>query len=304
MPRSTRWLASAPGTYTGAQLAAGNPFCALINREYVGSTPQQGATGAARTFDARYMNQGGITGEGPRPAVGFAVRRRRRAALNTNFQATILDEYSETAFPGAIPIEYTGTSFNSSYDYRLFTTVRYQRSSWGLGVRWQHLPTIEPTGSTTGALGVDAHDQLDLFADWTFSERYQLRAGIDNLTDAEPEVVGATTTNNALGSHERQLRSVRPPVLRGPVDVVLTRVSAIAAVVGTSGRLKQLAEDGSSKPSERIQKHVRDRAFQSAGTRRRSSSNQFCTTTMLEAPPGPPAPSAWIMRSRPSRATS
>jgi outer membrane receptor protein involved in Fe transport len=47
---------------------------------------------------------------------------------------------------------------------------------------------------------VDSHDQLDLFADWTFSERYQLRAGIDNLTDAEPEVVGATSTNNALGS--------------------------------------------------------------------------------------------------------
>ena len=47
---------------------------------------------------------------------------------------------------------------------------------------------------------IDAHSQFDLFADWTFSERYQLRAGIDNLTDAEPEVVGATTTNNALGS--------------------------------------------------------------------------------------------------------
>ena len=192
-------VGSAPGTYTGAQLAAGNPFCALINREYVGATPQQGATGAARTFDARYMNQGGIK------AAGLDLQLDLRfdvgqAALNTNFQATILDEYSETAFPGAIPVEYTGTLFNSSYDYRLFTTVRYQQTGWGLGLRWQYLPTIEPTGSTGGAQGVDAHSQFDLFADWTFSERYQLRAGIDNLTDAEPEVVGATTTNNALGS--------------------------------------------------------------------------------------------------------
>jgi outer membrane receptor protein involved in Fe transport len=192
-------IGSAPGTYTGAQLAAGNPFCALINREYVGATPQQGATGAARTFDARYMNQGGVV------AKGLDLQLDLRfdvggAALNTNFQATILDEYSETAFPGAIPVEYTGTLFNSSYDYRLFTTVRYQQASWGLGVRWQHLPTIEPQTSTTGARGVDSHDQLDLFADWTFSERYQLRAGIDNLFDEEPEVVGATSTNNALGS--------------------------------------------------------------------------------------------------------
>jgi outer membrane receptor protein involved in Fe transport len=192
-------IGSAPTTYSGAELAAGNPFCALINREYVGATPQQGATGAARTFDARYMNQGGIV------ANGLDLQLDLRfdvggAALNTNFQATILDEYSETAFPGAIPVEYTGTLFNSSYDYRLFTTVRYQQASWGLGVRWQHLPTIEPQTSTTGALGVDSHDQLDLFADWTFSERYQLRAGIDNLFDEEPEVVGATATNNALGS--------------------------------------------------------------------------------------------------------
>ncbi len=193
-------IASAPGSLSGAQLAAGNPFCALINREYVGTTPQSGATGAARTFDARYMNQGGLTSKGLDLQLDLRFDIGGAGALNTNFQATILDEYSETAFPGAIPIEYTGTTFNSSYDYRLFTTVRYQQAMWGLGLRWQHLPTIEPTGATADIRGVAAHDQFDLFADWTLSERYQLRAGIDNLTDAEPEVVGATSTNNALGS--------------------------------------------------------------------------------------------------------
>ncbi len=199
-PALNSLLASAPGTYTGAELAAGNPFCALINREYVGSTPQQGATGAARTFDARYFNQGGIAAKGLDLQLDLRFDVGDAGALNTNFQATFLDEYAETAFPGAIPIEYTGTTFNSSYDYRVFTTVRYQRSSWGLGLRWQHLPSIEPSTATADARNVDAHDQLDLFADWTFSDRYQLRAGIDNLTDAEPEVVGATSTNNALGS--------------------------------------------------------------------------------------------------------
>jgi outer membrane receptor protein involved in Fe transport len=193
-------IASPPGTYTGAQLAAGNPFCALINREYVGTTPQSGGTGAARTFDARYLNQGGIAAQGLDLQLDLRFDVGDGAALNTNFQATILDEYSETAFPGATPIEYTGTTFNSSYDYRVFTTVRYQRAAWGLGLRWQHLPSIVPSGNTADIREVDAHDQFDLFADWTFSERYQLRAGIDNLTDAEPEVVGATSTNNALGS--------------------------------------------------------------------------------------------------------
>jgi outer membrane receptor protein involved in Fe transport len=193
-------IASAPGTYTGEQLAAGNPFCALINREYVGSTPQSGGTGAARTFDARYLNQGGIVAKGLDLQLDLRFDVGDGAALNTNFQATILDEYSETAFPGATPIEYTGTTFNSSYDYRLFTTVRYQRATWGMGLRWQHLPTIDPQTLTADTRTVNSHNQFDLFADWTFSERYTLRAGIDNLADAEPEVVGATSTNNALGS--------------------------------------------------------------------------------------------------------
>jgi iron complex outermembrane recepter protein len=121
--------------------------------------------------------------------------------LNTNFQATKLDEYSEAAFPGAASIDYTGTTFNNSFDYRVFSTVSYRRGSWGLGMRWQHLPTIDPQpGSSVDLQGVKAHDQLDFFADWSFAERYMLRAGIDNLTDAEPEVVGRTSTNNALGS--------------------------------------------------------------------------------------------------------
>ena len=51
-----------------------------------------------------------------------------------------------------------------------------------------------------GPRGVNEHDQIDFFGDWQFGQRYVLRAGIDNLTDAEPKVVGATSTNNALGT--------------------------------------------------------------------------------------------------------
>ena len=194
-------VASAPGTYSGAELAAGNPFCALINREYVGATPQQGATGAARTFDARYFNQGGLTAKGLDLQLDLNFDVGAAGMLNTNFQATFLDEYSEAAFPGANPIEYTGTTFNSSFDYRVFSTARYQRGSWGLGLRWQYLPTIDPQPGTSSDLqGVNSHNQFDLFADWAFQDRYMLRAGIDNLFDAQPEVVGATSTNNALGS--------------------------------------------------------------------------------------------------------
>jgi outer membrane receptor protein involved in Fe transport len=121
--------------------------------------------------------------------------------LNLGVRASILDEYSETAFPGAIAVDYTGTVFNSSFDYRTLTTLRYDGQAWSLGLRWQHLPSLDPQpGSALTVFGVDAHDQYDLFANWSFGERYSLRAGIDNLTNEDPEVVGRTTANNALGS--------------------------------------------------------------------------------------------------------
>jgi outer membrane receptor protein involved in Fe transport len=195
-------MASAPGTYTGAELAAGNPFCALINREYIGNSPAEGATGGPRTFDARFVNLGGITSKGIDVALDWRFELGSSDGdLNLNLVASFLDEYSESAFPGATPVDYTGTMFNSSFDYRTFTTLRYDRPSWSLGLRWQHWPSLDPQpGSAATVFGVEAHDQLDLFARWSLNDRYQLRAGIDNLTNADPPVVGRTTTNNALGS--------------------------------------------------------------------------------------------------------
>jgi outer membrane receptor for ferrienterochelin and colicin len=200
-PQFNSLMASAPGTYTGAQLAAGNKFCALINREYIGSTPQQGATGAARTFDARYINSGGLASSGFDVQLNYRADVGSRGALNFNIYGTLLDSYEETAFPGGTPVDYTGTEYNSSFDYRLLSTVTYDQGRWSLGMRWQRLPWLDTQpGTSADRKGVDAHDQIDLFTRWEFAERYELRAGIDNVTDEWPEIVGASSTNNAQGA--------------------------------------------------------------------------------------------------------
>jgi iron complex outermembrane recepter protein len=195
-------MASAPGTYTGAELAAGNAFCALINREYVGGDPlSPGNFGAARTYNARYMNQGGLTSEGFDVQLDWRFDIGNVGAMSVNVVASILDTYEESAFPGAEAVEYTGSLFNSSYDYRTFTTLRYDRGPWSMGLRWTHWPSIDTQpNASADALGTRAHDRLDLFGNWSFGDRYRLRAGIDNLLDEDPAVVGATSTNNALGS--------------------------------------------------------------------------------------------------------
>src|SRR5690606_34409879 len=124
-PKFNPLIASATGTHTGEELAAGNPFSALIAREHVGGQPRTpGNFGAARTFDARYMNQGGVLSEGYDIQLDWRRETGGAGALNLNVVASILDVYSETAFPGAEASEYTGTLFNSSYDYRTFATLR------------------------------------------------------------------------------------------------------------------------------------------------------------------------------------
>jgi iron complex outermembrane recepter protein len=190
-------VGSAPGSVTGAQLAAGNPFCALIQREYVGGAPlTPNNFGADRRYSARYINQGGLLSEGIDLQTDFNVGN-----FNVNILASILENYSESPFPGAAFIDYTGTEFNSSFDYRLFSTARYTNDALSIGLRWQHLPELDVAPSAAAnTFGIDAHDQLDLFGSWRFTDRVSIRGGIDNVTDADPEIVGATTVNRNLGS--------------------------------------------------------------------------------------------------------
>jgi outer membrane receptor protein involved in Fe transport len=191
-------IGGAPGSVTGAALAAGNPFCDLIQREYVGGPPlTPGNYGADRKYSAQFINQGGVFSEGVDVQADFSV-----GSFNVNVNASFLDSYAESPFPGAAFAEFAGTSQDTSYfDYQLLSTVNYIRGPMSIGLRWQHLPSVDPPpGSAASALGVDSHDQIDVFGSWTFAERYQLRAGIDNLTNADPEWVGATTVDNNVGT--------------------------------------------------------------------------------------------------------
>ncbi len=190
-------VGSAPGSHSGAELAAGNPFCALIQREYLGGAPlTPGNYGADRKYSARYINQGGITSEGTDVQVDWGI-----GAFNLNVQASFLSKYARAPFPGADFIDYTGTTDNSSFDTRLFTTVAYVKKSLTVGTRWQHLPSLDlPPGSSPTSFGVHAHDQFDVFGSWQFGQKWAFRGGIDNLFNADPEWVGASTTNNAIGA--------------------------------------------------------------------------------------------------------
>ncbi len=190
-------IGSAPGTYTGAQMAAGNAACDLIQREYLnnGAPGTPGNTASDRKYRARYINEGGIKDDGYDIQVEWDVGN-----FDLNFLTSALNTYAESPFPGAAVIDYTGTTQNSSFKYRFFTTLRWGNGPLSIGGRWQHLPQLGPApGSSAASLPVLSHDQLDMFGSWNFKAHWQLRGGIDNLLNADPEWVVRTTTNNAIG---------------------------------------------------------------------------------------------------------
>ena len=199
----------ADSSLTGAQMAAGSPTCDLIQREYIGGAPgTPGNYGAPRRFKAQTINQGGIKTSGVDIQLDWGADfadmgflSRIPGSFSANIQMSYLENYEESPFPGATFIDYTGSMYNNSYDYQVLSNFGWSNGPYFVGLRWQHLPSLDtPPGSSTAALGVKSHDQLDLFGSWNYNERYTFRAGIDNLMNADPEVVGATTTNNALNS--------------------------------------------------------------------------------------------------------
>lgn len=195
-------VGSSPGSVSGAQMAANNPFCALISREYV---PGLDPYGADRNYKAQYINTGGIKTSGFDAQFDWNFRISDTGlpvpgSFGMNVIASYLKEYAVAPFAGAAAIDYTGTTVNSSFRYKLFSTFSYSLGPVSGGLRWQHLPYIGPPPGSTNVLGTDSHNQVDLFARWSVTDHLELRAGIDNLLNAWPEWVGVQPgVNNSVG---------------------------------------------------------------------------------------------------------
>jgi outer membrane receptor protein involved in Fe transport len=187
-------IAAPPGSHTGAELAAGNPYCKLIHRQYATGPPlTPGNFGADGVYDADYINQGGTHVEGYDVQVDWGVG---------NFTVNVIGSFVDTAavspVPGAAFFNYAG---NVVIDKRTLSTVGYDRGRFSVGLRWLYLGERTPSSLLPPtALGVDAHNQFDVFASWRIRDRVTLRGGIDNATNADPEWVGVTTTNHSLGN--------------------------------------------------------------------------------------------------------
>ena len=198
-------IGSAPGSHTGAQLVANNPYCAYINREFA---PAAGDSfGAPRNYLSPYVNQGGIQSRGIDLELDWGLRFADTellssvpGAITVNIVANYLDRYAVSPFQGAAYINYTGTVTNNSYRDHVLSTFGYSVGPASAGFRWSHLPGAASDPSTPGTQGAaNAYNEVDFFGNYVFNNALTLRFGIDNLMNAQPVWVGANGSTTAIG---------------------------------------------------------------------------------------------------------
>jgi outer membrane receptor protein involved in Fe transport len=207
-----------------AAAQAASPECQLV--------PRNQALGGPLTTSLSYDNQATIDTAGLDLALNWNLQlsdagRELPGSLAFSLQATFLDYYRtkqspasfdvETDWTGSLGPNLSGTN-PGAYDYRLFGSLGYFSSAWGVNLRWRYLPKVNTAAFASqqaiiannarvasGAPGVtlsytpltevetDSYSVFDLSFNWNIGERLELRGGITNLLDTEPEDVGSTT---------------------------------------------------------------------------------------------------------------
>jgi outer membrane receptor protein involved in Fe transport len=121
-------------------------------------------------------------------------------AMTVTALATIADHVKTRPSVDAQWFDYKGSSGPSNirsvnsyaYDYRLFTTVGYSLSNWNGSLRWRYLPSIKSEASVRTLVSLDEptgdYNIVDGSARYSLSDTAELRFGIDNLFDVDPEI--------------------------------------------------------------------------------------------------------------------
>jgi len=176
-------------------------------------------TGNAANIDLTFTNQGRAKVAGVDVQLDW-TRMFNSGGLNVSFIANynIKSETQDRAELGTV--DWAGTRGCAlqiecqGYDYRTFTTLNYFRGPWNVTLRHQFWPDILDGTFATGGV-VDPRGNVNtsyslfyLGAGFSFSDRYTVRFGIENLFDKEPPFTGGDATNSRFPVPAQHITSV------------------------------------------------------------------------------------------------
>jgi iron complex outermembrane recepter protein len=173
-----------------------NAFCALLNRD---------ANGLLQVIRTPYLNLGGLKTSGIDLQVAWSVNLEEvRLGVGRVFFSTGMafsKNYSVQTLPDTPFQEYGGTNtIGASYpEYKALTTAGYGIGDASISVRWRYQNAMKDVTSVTTpanpGVGVPTYNLYDLVGVFDINQRWQIRAGITNLTDEESVFVSSSQTS-------------------------------------------------------------------------------------------------------------
>lgn len=168
-------------------------------------------TGGQAPYFVTYTNDAGIDTAGVDLSVAWSGDVGP-GVMGVNFMASILDHMKTQASLDDEWSDWKGTDGptelssvqNMSYEYRTFTTLTYAQGDWNANLRWRHVPSLKSLAYVTNpaatAVPTNSYNMFDFAGRYTFGGRYDLRFGIDNLLDTEPEILFQDVRTSGQGS--------------------------------------------------------------------------------------------------------
>ena len=178
---------------TNPTYSASYPYCKLLAR-----APGNGLS--ADVYDT-YQNQGGIKTSGVDLNVDWRLPVGP-GTLDVNGVVNYLSDFKQSFLNGLQFVEFADTISSTSayFRWRPITTVSFDTTNWNVGARWRFTPRTRDVScaSQCNAPDTSSASTFDLFGSYNLTKQVRLTAGIDNLFDSDPPVVGGVLGNTNL----------------------------------------------------------------------------------------------------------
>lgn len=200
------------GAGTNPTFDPNNFFCQQITRDPLGSGNLQ--LTRQPTVNLGALNTSGIdiAAEWSMPVDALAWGGGDGAIeLTTNIN--LLDKFEEQAQEGDPFFDFAGTIDNDAFPRALFypeqkaqSTVRVISGPLSVLATWRHLSSMDDRTTaldpTSTIEGVPSYDTFDLTGRYELNDHFEFYAGVNNLTDEDPLVVGGTNSTTNIAAYD------------------------------------------------------------------------------------------------------
>jgi outer membrane receptor protein involved in Fe transport len=161
-------------------------------------------SGERASVDAPFINTGSLETDGLDVTVNW-TKDLGEGSFNINSLVTFLGKYDVQDAPGTPVIhekDTLQTQDGGQYKYKVTSVFGYNfgGGKTNVGLQWRYLPAIKDESiartPTSNVFPVDSYQSFSVFASYALNDKISLRGGIDNLTDEQPNIVGARPGDN------------------------------------------------------------------------------------------------------------